>query len=102
MLYYGFEPSRRKKPQPSFAGCSKPFSRLSNSPQRCPTAPESRAFLIEVRQLIYGKRRQKYRILFGISTDPDTGEDVVLIYRIRHAAQRYLEGLEILGETEEE
>lgn len=70
---------------------------LENFPNRCPIAPEARAFVIEIRQLLYGKRRQQYRILFGTSVDAETGEDVVLIYRIRHAAQQYLEGLEILG-----
>lgn len=83
-----------------FRGLLKAVNSLEKFPERCPVAPESRAFLIEVRQLFYGKGRQQYRILFGISIDPDTDQNVVLIYRIRHGAQRYLEGLEILGEFE--
>ena len=83
-----------------FRGLLKAVNSLGKFPERCPLAPESRAFLVEVRQLLYGKGRRQYRILFGISIDPDTGENVVLIYRIRHGAQRYLEGLEILGESE--
>jgi plasmid stabilization system protein ParE len=83
-----------------FQGLLKAVNSLAKFPERCPLAPESRAFLVEVRQFLYGKRRHQYRILFGISIDPETGENVVLIYRIRHGAQRYLEGLEILGEPE--
>lgn len=84
-----------------FRGLLEAVFSLEQFPERCPVAPESRAFLVEVRQLLYGTRRQQYRILFGISIDPDTSENVVLIYRIRHGAQRHLEGLEILGESEE-
>lgn len=75
---------------------------LENFPNRCPIAPEAGAFVIEIRQLLYGKRKRQYRILFGISIDEQTGENLVLIYRIRHSAQKYLEGLEILGEGEDE
>jgi plasmid stabilization system protein ParE len=74
---------------------------LENFPNRCPIAPEARAFVIEIRQLLYGKRKRQYRILFGISVDEQTGEDLVLIYRIRHSVQNYLEDLEILGESED-
>lgn len=84
-----------------FKGLLEAVFSLEQLPERCPIAPESRSFLIEVRQLLYGKRRQQYRILFGISIDPATGEDVVSIYRIRHGAQQHLEGLEILGESED-
>jgi len=84
-----------------FRGLLEAVMSLEKFPERCSLAPESRAFLVEVRQLLYGTRRQQYRILFGISLDPDTNENVVLIYRIRHGAQRPLEGLEILGESEE-
>lgn len=83
-----------------FQGLLKAIMSLEKFPERCTVAPESRAFLVEVRQLLYGKRRQQYRILFGVSINPDTDENVVLIYRIRHGAQRYLEGLEGLGESE--
>lgn len=85
-----------------FQGLLEAVFSLETHPTRCPLAPESRPFLVEVRQLLYGSRRQQYRILFGLSVDPDTGENVVLIYRIRHGAQRHLQGLEILGETEKE
>lgn len=81
-------------------GLLKAVNSLEKFPERCPLAPESHAFLVEVRQLLYGKGRRQYRVLFGISIDPNTNENVVLIYRIRHGAQRYLNSLEILGEFE--
>ena len=76
---------------------------LEKMPARCPLAPESREFIIEVRQLLYGKRHQRnqYRILFGLSYDAEKDEQVVTIYRVRHTAQRRLQGLELLGEVEE-
>lgn len=80
-----------------FLGILDAIYTLEKFPKRCPLAPESRSFIIEVRQLLYGKRRQTYRILFGISVDEDTQTDVVLIYRVRHTAQKYLEGFELLG-----
>jgi plasmid stabilization system protein ParE len=54
---------------------------LAELPRRCPIAPESEAFGIEVRQLMYGD----YRILFTI--DGDT----VRILRFRHGARGPLE-----------
>ncbi|MDQ3685075.1 MAG: hypothetical protein M3430_05665 [Acidobacteriota bacterium] len=67
-------------------------------PERCPVAPESREFVIEVRQLLYGKRRNAYRVLFSVAYDNEADENVVRIYRIRHGAQRRLKDLELLGE----
>lgn len=75
---------------------------LEQMPDRCPLAPESREFVIEVRQLLYGKRRNAYRILFGIAYDQEADEQVVRVYRIRHGAQRRLKDLELLGEVAEE
>lgn len=74
---------------------------LENLPTRCALAPESQEFSIEIRQLLYGKRGSVYRILFGVSYDPETQENVVRIYRIRHSAQRNLKDLELFGEEEE-
>ncbi len=101
-IYLWIRAESVEKAETWFRGIWKAVISLEKFPERCPLAPESSAFLVEVRQLLYGKRRQQYRILFGISIDPETGENVVLIYRIRHSAQLYLQGLEILGETEEE
>ncbi len=85
-----------------FKGLVEKVNSLKNFPNRCPIAPESRSFLIEIRQLLYGKGRHQYRIIFGVSVDEKTGEDMVLIYRIRNASQQYLSDLEIMGESNDE
>ncbi len=41
-------------------------------------------FLEEVRQLLYGKSRNRYRVLFTI------GEDIVYILFVRHTSQALL------------
>lgn len=85
-----------------FKGLVEAVKSLKMMPNRCPIAPEARSFVIEIRQLLYGKGNKQHRILFGISVDENTGENVVLIYRIRHSSQGYLEDLEILGGKNEE
>lgn len=85
-----------------FRGLVEIINSLKEFPNRCPIAPESRSFLIEIRQLLYGKSRQQYRIIFGVSVDEQTGEDVVLIYRMRNASQKYLSDLEIIGESNDD
>ncbi len=54
---------------------------LATFPARCPLAPENAFFSHEIRQLLYGKGRHVYRILFTI-----TG-DAVSVLHIRHGAQ---------------
>jgi len=57
---------------------------LAESPRRCPVAPENEAFDEEVRQLLYGRRRGVYRILFVIRGDQ------ILILAILHSARQRL------------
>ena len=85
-----------------FRGLVETVNSLQNFPNRCPIAPESHSFIIEIRQLLYGKGKNQFRIIFGVSVDDKTGEDIVLIYRIRHASQKYLSDLEIIGEDIDE
>jgi plasmid stabilization system protein ParE len=54
---------------------------LSRHPQRCGLAPEGDDLGIELRQLLYGRRAGKYRILFEIR-----GE-IVYVHHIRHGAR---------------
>lgn len=75
---------------------------LENFPLRCPLAPESQDIGKEIRQLLYGKRRRSYRILFGLSRDETTGDEVVRIYRIRHHAQRRATAGDIEAGAEQE
>ena len=72
---------------------------LENFPLRCAVAPEGKDLNIEIRQLLYGKNKHSFRILFGISVDAETGENVVRIYRIRHGSRRFLENSELFGDA---
>ncbi len=61
---------------------------LQSKPLRCPLAIENDGFTEEIRQLIYGKSRNKYRILFEIR------EDTVFVLHVRHSSQAPLTGEE--------
>ena len=64
-----------------YAGVFKQIESLKAFPRRCPVAPESRSIGAEVRELLYGKRHQVYRILYGIH------DDVICIYQIWHSSK---------------
>lgn len=72
---------------------------LENFPLRCSLSPESEDLGKEIRQLLYGKRGNQYRIIFAIRHDQATGEEFVRIYRIRNIARRPITSDE-LGEGE--
>jgi plasmid stabilization system protein ParE len=55
---------------------------LAALPTRCPLAPESREFPLEIRQLLYGRRPHVYRILFVVDGD------VVHVLHVRHGRRR--------------
>jgi plasmid stabilization system protein ParE len=57
---------------------------LEENPERCPEAPEAEWYGPGLRQLLHGKRRGIYRILFEIRGD------VVVVLRVRHSAQELL------------
>jgi plasmid stabilization system protein ParE len=59
---------------------------LNNSPSRCPLALESRRSHRQIRNLLYGKGRNVYRILFEIDEERRT----VWILHIRRAARASL------------
>jgi plasmid stabilization system protein ParE len=58
---------------------------LAEAPDRCALAPEEEWYQGGLRQLLHGKRRRVYRILFEVRGD------VALILCVRHAAQALLE-----------
>lgn len=63
-------------------GLTRAIDSLAKMPSRCPVSQaDSQALGCEVRQLLYGKRRGVYRILFSIA------RDTVWVLRIRHGAQ---------------
>ena len=55
---------------------------LQQFPERCPRAPEGRAFGSELRELTVGKRQGIYRIIFRIRRKS------VQVLRVRHGARR--------------
>lgn len=67
-----------------FKGLMNAIASLQDKPRRCSLATESDVFSEEVRQLLYGKSRNKYRILFTIR------EDIVYILFVRHTSQALL------------
>lgn len=64
------------------SGISDAINSLSTFPERCALAPESNAFDVEVRQLLYGKKHSIYRVLFTIK------DDTVFILRVRHSSRQ--------------
>jgi plasmid stabilization system protein ParE len=54
---------------------------LAHHPERCPLADDAADLGIDLRELLYGRKRNVYRILFTI--DGRT----VNVHRVRHAAQ---------------
>jgi plasmid stabilization system protein ParE len=61
----------------------KAIETLEENPERCPEAPEA-AWHEGLRQLIHGKRRQVFRILFEVRGH------MVVVLRVRHSAQDFL------------
>ncbi|MEM9091131.1 MAG: type II toxin-antitoxin system RelE/ParE family toxin [Cyanobacteria bacterium P01_F01_bin.53] len=59
---------------------------LQNMPRRCSLAPENSFFTQEIRQLIYGKGKSTYRIIFTVLDDQPV--KTVRILHIRNATQR--------------
>jgi plasmid stabilization system protein ParE len=78
------------------AGLEASVNSLSEFPTRCPLAPESDRFEVEVRQQLYGP----YRILFTlVDTDHDGAADTVRILHVRHGARRLLGQAEASDDT---
>jgi plasmid stabilization system protein ParE len=69
-----------------YVGLEKAIAKLSKNPERYPVAEdESEQVGITLRQMLYGRRRGVYRILFSIE-----GETITLHY-VRHSAQGPIE-----------
>ena len=62
-------------------------------PKRCPLARENKYFSKEIRQLLYGRGRNTYRILFTVIEEGEV--PTVCILHIRYGAQQ------ALGENQE-
>jgi hypothetical protein len=59
---------------------------LSQMPNRCSLARENENFILEIRQLLYGRGRNLYRVLFTI-LDGDVFSTVRVLH-IRHRLQK--------------
>ena len=58
---------------------------LTTMPKRCALARENEFFSQEIRQLLYGRGRNAYRIVFTIL--PGDEVSIVRVLRIRHVSQ---------------
>ncbi|MDJ0617700.1 MAG: type II toxin-antitoxin system RelE/ParE family toxin [Calothrix sp. MO_192.B10] len=64
-----------------FRGLMNAIATLQEKPQRCALAVEHEIFPEEVRQLLYGKSKNVYRVLFTIRST------IVYVLYVRHSAQ---------------
>lgn len=58
---------------------------LARHPHRCPVAAENDRFPEEIRELLHGPPRQRYRVIFTIRND------TVHVIHVRHCAQDEIE-----------
>jgi plasmid stabilization system protein ParE len=69
-----------------YEALEKAIATLANMPERCPVAEdESEQLGITLRQLLYGRRRGVYRILFSIE------RETVTLHYVRHSARGPIE-----------
>lgn len=64
-----------------FRGLMNAIAKLQEKPQRCVLAVEHEIFPEQVRQLLYGKSKNIYRVLFAIR------DTTVYVLYVRHSAQ---------------
>ena len=69
-----------------YAGLLEAIASLSQMPKRCPLARENEYFSQELRQLLYGRGGNSYRVIFTILEGQDIS--TVRILHIRHAYQQ--------------
>jgi plasmid stabilization system protein ParE len=66
------------------AALLKKVQTLEDNPEQWPLAAEAALLGIELREMLFGKRRNVYRILFTVSANR------VTVHHVRHAAQDWL------------
>ena len=69
-----------------YSGLLKAIESLSKMPKRCPLARENHYFSQEIRQLLYGRGNNSYRVLFVIVESQNI--PIVRILHIRHSSQQ--------------
>ena len=65
-----------------FNGLERAIDSLEQFPHRCPAAPEAKMTKVELRNLLYGSRRDVYRVIYDI----DESRKTVRVRAIRHGA----------------
>lgn len=65
-----------------FNGLEQAIGTLGSFPRRCPIAPESKLSKPELRHLLYGSKRDVYRVIYDI----DEPRKLVRARTIRHSA----------------
>jgi plasmid stabilization system protein ParE len=69
-----------------YAGLQRAVGKLAENPERHPVAEEESELLgLTIRQMLYGRRRGVYRILYSVE-----GQTITL-HHVRHSAQGPLE-----------
>jgi plasmid stabilization system protein ParE len=74
-----------------YAGLARALESLAQLPRRRPVAPESDMLGGELYQMIYGKGRSAYRILYRVFEPEGDEPGVVRILHVRHAARQRLD-----------
>jgi len=74
-----------------FRGLMNAIATLQENPLRCSLAVEHEIFSEEVRQLLYGKSKSIYRVLFSVR------DKTVYILYVRHSAQSPLTADDLEG-----
>ncbi len=69
-----------------YSGLLKAIESLSLMPKRCALARENEHFSQEIRQLLYGRGRNLYRILFTLLETEEAS--TVRILHVRHSSQQ--------------
>jgi plasmid stabilization system protein ParE len=74
-----------------YAGLARALESLSQLARRYPLAPESDMLGGEVRQMIYGRGRSAYRILYRVLDPKEGSPGIVRILHVRHAGRQRLD-----------
>ena len=86
-----------------YSGLIQAVESLSQMPKRCPLAPENEYFSQEIRQLLYGRGRNSYRVLFtvlegqSISMNPRQ-PNLILVGADRTSLVEFASRLSVTGE----
>jgi plasmid stabilization system protein ParE len=75
-----------ERSQSWYQGLIKAIASLQEMPRRCPIAREDALFSQEIRQLLYGRGKTTYRILFTVLDDQAI--PTVRILHVRNAIQK--------------